>query len=111
MSSWSRPTGSRCCWPRTFVTRRPTERAGAWASSSRISMRSRATRLSGPFAPTAACWGHRRRAANPEERMAEAKLIAPFSAGGATEIDAALARRLLELALAQGGDYADLYFE
>jgi len=43
--------------------------------------------------------------------MAQAKLIAPFSAGGATEIDAALARKLLELALSAGGDYADLFFE
>jgi TldD protein len=39
------------------------------------------------------------------------QLVAPFAAGGPTEIDAALARRLLELALSQGGDYADLYFE
>src|SRR5256885_10111325 len=32
---------------------------------------------------------------------------------GATldQIDAALARRLLDLALAEGGDYADLFFE
>jgi TldD protein len=43
--------------------------------------------------------------------MAEAKLLAPFSPGGPIEIDAALASRLLELALGQGGDYADLYFE
>src|SRR5205814_853901 len=39
------------------------------------------------------------------------KLSAPFAAGGASEIDAALSRRLLELALSQGGDYADLFFE
>jgi TldD protein len=43
--------------------------------------------------------------------MGEAKLVAPFSPDGPTAIDAALARRLLELALGQGGDYADLYFE
>src|SRR3954454_2802286 len=43
--------------------------------------------------------------------MAIAKLVAPFAEGGPTEIDAALARRLLELALSKGGDYADLYFE
>ena len=43
--------------------------------------------------------------------MGAAKLVAPFAAGGPTEIDAQLARRLLVLALAQGGDYADLYFE
>jgi TldD protein len=42
--------------------------------------------------------------------MAE-PLLAPFAEGGPTEIDAALARRLLELALGQGGDYADLFFE
>ena len=40
-----------------------------------------------------------------------AALRAPFSAGGATAIDAALANRLLSLALDAGGDYADLYFE
>src|SRR5438132_8749699 len=43
--------------------------------------------------------------------MGDGKLQAPFAPGGATEIDAALARRLLTLALSQGGDYADLYFE
>jgi len=43
--------------------------------------------------------------------MAEAKLVAPFAAGGPTEIDAALARKLLEISLSRGGDYADLYFE
>src|SRR3954467_8798900 len=40
-----------------------------------------------------------------------AALRAPFSAGGASAIDAQLANRLLGLALAPGGDYADLYFE
>src|SRR5687767_9648803 len=40
-----------------------------------------------------------------------AALRAPFSAGGATAIDAQLASRLLALALEAGGDYADLYFE
>src|SRR5687767_9066322 len=40
-----------------------------------------------------------------------AALRAPFSAGGATAIDAQLASRLLALALDAGGDYADLYFE
>jgi len=43
--------------------------------------------------------------------MAEGKLQAPFAEGGPTEIDAALARKLLELALSAGGDYADLFFE
>ena len=40
-----------------------------------------------------------------------AALRAPFSAGGATAVDAQLANRLLALALDAGGDYADLYFE
>ena len=40
-----------------------------------------------------------------------ATLRAPFSAGGASAIDAQLANRLLGLALEAGGDYADLYFE
>ena len=40
-----------------------------------------------------------------------ATLRAPFSAGGASAIDAQLATRLLGLALEAGGDYADLYFE
>src|SRR5712671_5899267 len=43
--------------------------------------------------------------------MADGKLQAPFAPGGATKIDAALARKLLELALSAGGDYADLFFE
>ena len=38
-------------------------------------------------------------------------LRAPFSLGGASAIDAQAAQRLLGLALASGGDYADLYFE
>src|SRR6478609_8687108 len=40
-----------------------------------------------------------------------ATLRAPFSAGGASAIDAQIANRLLSLALDAGGDYADLYFE
>src|SRR5881392_1134782 len=40
-----------------------------------------------------------------------AALRAPFSAGGASAIDAQLANRLLALALEAGGDYADIYFE
>jgi TldD protein len=43
--------------------------------------------------------------------MGQAKLVAPFSPEGPTAIDAVLARRLLELALQAGGDYADLFFE
>jgi TldD protein len=43
--------------------------------------------------------------------MGNGQLQAPFAPGGATEIDAALARKLLELALSAGGDYADLFFE
>lgn len=36
---------------------------------------------------------------------------APFANGGESEIDAAIAQRLLSEALSGGGDYADLYFE
>jgi TldD protein len=36
---------------------------------------------------------------------------APFAAAGNSVVDAALARRLLSLSLARGGDYADLFFE
>jgi TldD protein len=43
--------------------------------------------------------------------MSQAPLQAPFAPGGPVEIDAQLSRRLLELALSAGGDYADLYFE
>src|SRR6266576_274582 len=38
-------------------------------------------------------------------------LRAPFSAGGASAIDAQLAEKLLGHALEAGGDYADIYFE
>jgi len=38
-------------------------------------------------------------------------LQAPFAVGGPSEIDAAIGRRLLSIALSQGGDDADLYFE
>ena len=38
-------------------------------------------------------------------------LRAPFAAGGAASIDAAIANKLLGIALSAGGDYADLYFE
>jgi TldD protein len=36
---------------------------------------------------------------------------APFGPGGSSAIDAAIAEKLLAIALAQGGDYADLFFE
>src|SRR5450631_402100 len=36
---------------------------------------------------------------------------APFGPGGSAPIDAALAEKLLAVALARGGDYADLFFE
>jgi TldD protein len=36
---------------------------------------------------------------------------APFSPGGASPVDAETARRLLSVALRNGGDYADLFFE
>ncbi len=37
--------------------------------------------------------------------------LAPFAPGGETEVDAAIAQRLLSIALERGGDYADLFFE
>ncbi|MGE0398970.1 MAG: TldD/PmbA family protein [Kofleriaceae bacterium] len=40
-----------------------------------------------------------------------AALRAPFSQGGASAIDAAMANKLLGHALEAGGDYADIYFE
>jgi TldD protein len=36
---------------------------------------------------------------------------APFGPGGGAEVDAALSEKLLAVALARGGDYADLFFE
>jgi len=36
---------------------------------------------------------------------------APFGAGGSNAVDAQVAQRLLSVALARGGDYADLFFE
>jgi TldD protein len=36
---------------------------------------------------------------------------APFLPGGASEIDAAIAQKLLTVALSKGGNYADLFFE
>ncbi len=36
---------------------------------------------------------------------------APFAPGGSNAIDAQIAERLLAVALSQGGDYADLFFE
>ncbi|MFW5926399.1 MAG: TldD/PmbA family protein [Myxococcota bacterium] len=36
---------------------------------------------------------------------------APFAPGGASPVDAEVARRLLSVALRNGGDYADLFFE
>src|SRR5246127_5670297 len=36
---------------------------------------------------------------------------APFLPGGASPVDAALAEKLLSVALSRGGDYADLFFE
>lgn len=40
-----------------------------------------------------------------------AKYHAPFAPGGPLEVDPALARALLSVALERGGDYADLFFE
>src|SRR5258708_10113686 len=46
-----------------------------------------------------------------QPRTHSALYRAPFAEGGASAIDAALAERLLAVALARGGDYADLFFE
>jgi TldD protein len=43
--------------------------------------------------------------------MAAARYVAPFAPQGATPIDADTASRVLRIALEQGGDYADLFFE
>jgi TldD protein len=42
---------------------------------------------------------------------ASALYKAPFSSGGAYAIDTAIAEKLLAIALSNGGDYADLFFE
>ncbi|HKU39031.1 MAG TPA: metallopeptidase TldD-related protein [Polyangiales bacterium] len=39
------------------------------------------------------------------------RYLAPFGPAGSAPVDAELARRLLSAALAQGGDYADLFYE
>lgn len=39
------------------------------------------------------------------------KYTAPFSPGGPAAIDAEICRKLLEIALSKGGEYADLFFE
>src|SRR5690349_18215238 len=39
------------------------------------------------------------------------RYAAPFAPGGTAPIDPDTARKLLEIALERGGDYADLYFE
>jgi TldD protein len=39
------------------------------------------------------------------------RYAAPFVSGGPQPIDAEIARKLLEIALSQGGSYADLFFE
>src|ERR1700735_76433 len=36
---------------------------------------------------------------------------APFGPGGSSAVDAAIAEKLLAVALSRGGDYADLFFE
>lgn len=42
---------------------------------------------------------------------ASATYRAPFAPGGAQEIDTEICRKLLEIALSRGGEYADLFFE
>src|SRR5258708_15701493 len=46
-----------------------------------------------------------------QPRTHSALYRAPFAEGGASALDPALAERLLAVALARGGDYADLFFE
>ncbi len=43
--------------------------------------------------------------------MATTRYLAPFAPGGDAAIDAATCERLLAVCLANGGDYADLFFE
>jgi len=43
--------------------------------------------------------------------MADRRYVAPFAPQGATPIDGETAARVLRIALEQGGDYADLFFE
>jgi TldD protein len=43
--------------------------------------------------------------------MTSPVLTAPFAAGGPSEVDSEIARKLLAAAMESGGDYADLYFE
>ena len=43
--------------------------------------------------------------------MADRRYVAPFAPQGATPIDGETASRVLRIALEQGGDYADLFFE
>jgi TldD protein len=40
-----------------------------------------------------------------------ARYRAPFSPGGSAPVDSEICRKLLEIALSRGGDYADLFFE
>ena len=44
-------------------------------------------------------------------KPATPRYVAPFSSGGSMPIDAATCSQLLQVALSQGGDYADLFFE
>src|SRR5579863_10262690 len=44
-------------------------------------------------------------------RTRSALYRAPFAPGGPAAIDAAIAEKLLAVAMARGGDYADLFFE
>jgi TldD protein len=48
---------------------------------------------------------------SPTVQTRSALYRAPFAPGGASAVDAALATRLLSIALGRGGDYADLFFE
>jgi len=59
----------------------------------------------------AASLGTDRPPRDPSGRTQSALYRAPFAPGGSAAIDAALAEKLLAIALSRGGDYADLFFE
>jgi TldD protein len=53
----------------------------------------------------------RRRSTLYSPRLMTSRYQAPFAETGPAPIDPEIARKLLDVALAQGGDYADLFFE
>ncbi len=59
----------------------------------------------------AASLGTDRSPRDPSGRTRSTLYRAPFAPGGSAPIDAVLSEKLLAIALARGGDYADLFFE